>query len=233
MRGEPVDVSSHKRCDLWGGMGEILECHATFSSLDMCSFVAKVISLPEVPGTVSDRRKKESCLVEAQFYERGHAERLIRAGALCPFPLCVDRPPGDGGRLTICMSKLRGVPTRNLSDAQLRAALTWLAKLHALYWGVRADEAVTDGLQPQGCYWHLDTRLDELERWTDTEGFEGRLRIAAGAIDKRLKADRHQTICHGAAKSKNMLFKEDGTASMYDFQYVGKASPGKDLAYST
>ena len=215
----PVDVSSLKRCDLWGGMGEILECHATFSSLDTCSFVAKVISLPGVPATVSDRRKMEFNLV-AQFYERGHAKRL-----------CVDRPPGDGGRLTICMSKLREVPTRNLSDAQLRAVLTWLAKLHALYWGVQADEALTDGLQPQGCYWHLDTRLDELERWTDTEGFEGRLRRAARAIDKRLKADRHQTICHGDAKSKNMLFEEDGTASMYDFQYVGKASPGKDLAY--
>jgi len=65
----------------------------------------------------------------------------------------------------------------------------------------------------------------------DTEGFEGRLRRAARAIDKRLKADRHQTICHGDAKSENMLFEEDGTASMYDFQYVGKASPGKDLAY--
>merc|ERR1712050_823241 len=50
-------------------------------------------------------------------------------------------------------------------------------------------------------------------------------------IDARLKADRHQTICHGDAKSANMLFTREGSVSMFDFQYIGKASPAKDIAY--
>jgi hypothetical protein len=38
-----------------------------------------------------------------------------------------------------------------------------------------------------------------------TWGWEGRLRLAAKAIDLRLKSDPLQTICHGDAKKENML----------------------------
>lgn len=228
--------------ELWGGMGAILQLTAHFPSAPTRqSFIAKVIDLPTSPKNTSERRKKASYLVEARFYERGYAEQLCLAGARCPLPLLVDWPDGEdpggsdgdghSGQLTICMTQIRGCDSRGLSDAEMLAALGWLARLHATFWAAKADEAVEGGLHPQGCYWHLDTRLEELERWTDTEGFEGRLRLAARAIDARLKADRHQTICHGDAKSENMLFDDDGSVSMYDFQYIGKASPGKDLAY--
>ncbi len=40
-------------------------------------------------------------------------------------------------------------------------------------------------------------------------GWEGRLRLAARAIDERLKADPHQTVCHGDPKEENMLFAND------------------------
>ena len=68
------------------------------------------------------------------------------------------------------------------------AALNWLARLHALYWGARADAAVSSGLQKQGCYWYLNTRFEEHERMPN-KGWEGRLRLAARALDARLKAD--------------------------------------------
>ena len=126
---------------------------------------------------------------EADFYLGGHAARLCEAGAACPLPLLVER--GEGNRdLTLCMTRLDGSTDRCMDDARTCAVLTWLARLHALYWGrARADAAVAEGLQPQGCFWHLDARRLELER-TSREGADGRLRLAAAGIDARLKADR-------------------------------------------
>ena len=109
--------------------------------------------------------------------------------------------------------------------------------MHALYWGdARADAAVASGLNPQGTYWYLDTRPDEYNKMP-TDGWEGRLKLAAKAIDERLKDDPHQTIVHGDAKNANMYFNPGGggdetpRVSVYDFQYCGKANPMKDLAY--
>ncbi|KAK7230832.1 phosphotransferase [Aureococcus anophagefferens] len=108
--------------------------------------------------------------------------------------------------------------------------LSGLAKLHALFWGAEADAAVAGGLAAQGEYWYLDTRPDE-HAAMPTKGWEGRLRLAARAIDDRLKSDSSQTIVHGDAKSANIIFAADGEPLFYDFQYVGKACCAKDLAY--
>ena len=65
-------------------------------------------------------------------------------------------------------------------------------------------------------------------------GWMGRLRLAARAIDLRLKADPLQSVCHGDAKGANILYAEGGAAVVplvYDFQYCGKACVAKDLAY--
>lgn len=225
-------ASGREVCELWGGMGRILELWARFSCGAERSFVVKVIEPPWDCRSVGDRRKRDSYEVECRFYGQGHAERLTRVGATCAVPLLTAREPReDGGeRLMICMTRLEGRPVHGMNEKLTKAALGWLARMHAEYWGSRADEAVKDGLQPQGCYWYLDTRLEELAK-TPSSGLEGRLLRCARGIDARLKADRHQTICHGDAKSENMLFRSDGSVSMFDFQYVGKASPCKDLAY--
>ena len=66
-------------------------------------------------------------------------------------------------------------------------------------------------------------------------GWHGRLKLAAKAIDERLKRDKMQCCVHGDAKDANMLFQKDDcnqlSVSMYDFQYCGKGPPSKDLAY--
>ena len=80
---------------------------------------------------------------------------------------------------------------------------------------------------------HLDTRPDEHARM-GRSGFMGRLRLAARAIDLRLKADPMQSICHGDAKGANILYREESNQCVplvYDFQYCGKACVAKDLAY--
>eukprot|EP00972_Heterocapsa_arctica_P053358 7860723-Heterocapsa_arctica.AAC.1 len=43
-----------------------------------------------------------------------------------------------------------------------------------------------------------------------------------------------QTVCHGDPKDANMLFRDGPAgleAALYDFQWVGKAPPAKDVAY--
>ena len=58
------------------------------------------------------------------------------------------------------------------------------------------------------------------------------MKLAARAIDERLKRDEMQCCIHGDAKDANMIFsEEDGEVSMYDFQYCGRAPPSVDLAY--
>ena len=68
-----------------------------------------------------------------------------------------------------------------------------------------------------------------------SSGWMGRLRLAARAIDLRLKADPLQSVCHGDAKGADICYAtgEGGAAVplVYDFQYCGKACVAKDLAY--
>jgi len=127
----------------------------------------------------------------------------------------------------ICMTKLPGAGWRPSAD-RTEAALRWLARLHALFWGARADEAVAAGAAGQAGFWHLDTRHLELASMPAASP----LRLAAAGIDARLKADSMQTICHGDPKGANIMWDEaTGEVSMYDFQWLGKSPPTRDLAY--
>lgn len=214
-------------CGLWGGMGTVYRVN---------DLVLKRVRFPPNPS-FGDERKIQSYLCEANFYER-HAPRLLAP----PHSLALPRPysarrvtaPDRPAGVDISMGALDGAPPRGtLSAAEADAAVGWLARLHAAYWGVRAAEL--DGLQPQGTYWYLDTRADEL-RAVSRAGWEGRLALAARGLDARLKADAIQTVVHGDAKGANMLFARAGAdgplcAQLYDFQYAGRAPPAKDLAY--
>lgn len=218
--------------DVWGGMGSIQRITVRLRSGRELSFVAKLISMPQCVSE-GDKRKRDSYVVEANFYELGCAVQLQQAGVDCPQPLLVERSDDDT-RITLCMSELEGQQTGYMSERHMDAALAWLARLHGMYWGCRADEAVSrGGLQPQGCYWYLDTRRQEYERMPD-DGWMGRLRLAATGLDARLKADCMQAVVHGDAKPANMLFRiHEGVMRVgyCDFQYTGKACPAKDLAY--
>lgn len=218
-------VRVEELCGLWGGMGSILRIDGVL--------VLKRVRFP--PGaSAGDERKIRSYVCEAAFYER-HAPRLLAppCSLALPRPYSVRHDTGSSPGINISMSALDGTPPRgNLSATEAEAAIGWLARLHAAYWGVRADEL--DGLQPQGTYWYLDTRPDELAAMP-TSGWEGRLRLAARALDARLKADVMQTVVHGDAKGANMLFTGGKgsplVAQCYDFQYTGRAPASKDLAY--
>ncbi|KAL7524988.1 hypothetical protein ACHAWF_001163 [Thalassiosira exigua] len=228
------DVSVESMCRLWAGMGCVYRVTVRLpgerdGGVESHRFVAKkVVPPPRRSRSFGDERKAASYRVEAGFYEEVAPTLIEERGLSIPVPYHVER--SDDDRVTICMSLLSG--SSGLSDdVRVRAALEWLASLHAATWGAVADDYVRRGLaQPIGSYWHLDTRPDEHDAMP-RRGWEGRLRMAARAIDERLRRDGRQCCVHGDAKDANMLFGDGGDASMYDFQYFGKAPPSVDLAY--
>lgn len=227
---EIKSVQSKAVASLWAGMGNVYKLTITRTSGDTSTIMAKRVVLPPTCDSIGDQRKKDSYDVEAAFYSKGHAEKLIGASAIVPYPLHVEAT--RGANVTICMTALDG---RSSFKGDTEAFVGWLARLHATYWGpARADAAVKSGLQAQGCYWHLDTRPDEHKRM-GSSGWMGRLKLAARAIDERLKADPMQTVTHGDAKGANILYMSGAggvcVPLVYDFQYCGKACAAKDLAY--
>mmetsp|Transcript_8931 Transcript_8931/g.18923 ORF Transcript_8931/g.18923 Transcript_8931/m.18923 type:complete len:357 (-) Transcript_8931:220-1290(-) len=221
-------IKSKNVCRLWGGKGYVYEL--SVPSHDV-SIIVKRVSPVTGRLSLGDRRKADSYQVEANFYDKLAPHLIDNRGLNIPRPLYVERGAGD--EVIICMKKLRGREAY-IDQDETRAVLRWLATLHAATWGDLADEAVDEhGLQPVGTYWHLDTRPDE-HMSMRRNGWQGRLRRAARAIDARLKRDKMQCCVHGDAKDANMLFHEEGgetQVSMYDFQYCGKGPPTKDLAY--
>jgi fructose-1,6-bisphosphatase/inositol monophosphatase family enzyme len=97
-----------------------------------------------------------------------------------------------------------------------------LAHFHAQYLGDLAE-----GLWPCGTYWHLATRPEELANIKGT-----RLHRFASLLDARLRCGGYPTLVHGDAKLANFLFSEDhAQVAAVDFQYVGRGSAMKDVAY--
>lgn len=241
----PVDlVKFDVLTQCWGGLASIISVSVpSVDSLSHVNFVAKCVrrfphELTDDLTNIGDARKMQSYRAEAAFYQNGHVHVLLNNGCCVPRPLLVHAEHPNDFFPVICMTRLTGSAASSMGRDQSHAALTWLARLHAIFWGKdRADDAVKTGLQEQGGYWYLDTRQIELAAMPN-DGWEGRLKMAARAIDWRLKNDLMLTIVHGDAKSANMLFDTDGAdcprlvCQMMDFQYMGRASAAKDLAYA-
>ena len=229
------DISTKSLCRLWAGMGTIIVVKTETESSTHEFIVKHVVPPRRKSRSLGDRRKADSYLVEANFYEK-LAPRLIEEhGLALPVPYHVERDDGND-EVIICMSRLPGSPAYLDSSESINSVLDWLSTIHAATWGTaeEVDALVEEvGLQPTGTYWHLDTRPDEHSNMS-RRGWEGRLRLAARAIDERLKRDAMQCCVHGDAKDANILLDHDGatmTARMYDLQYCGRGCPAVDLAY--
>lgn len=231
---------------LWAGMGSIVKLEGSSANNTKATAIVKLISFPPGPRaglSIGDSRKAASYEVEAAFYTNFSMVINKKAG-YCIVPQCLhaDNTQQSSGKIHICMTELPGPTVGRVSASVCESAIRGIAMLHATWWGGgAADAAVSKGLQPQGGYWYLDTRPDEYKDISKS-GWTGRLRKAAKPIDKWLKSDPMQCIIHGDLKNCNMSLDEkrnektDGfssykTMSFCDFQYVGKASPMKDLAY--
>lgn len=216
------NVQSQNLQRLWAGMGHIYRVN-----VDGKDMVIKHIQPPRKLSSLGDQRKADSYLVEANFYE----QVAPRLQPLVPKPLYVERKPHN--EIIICMSFIPPASyySHRMSEKDHhKAVLSWLAQFHAAHWG-EVDQVVKDvGLQPIGSYWYLDTRPDEHKAMSN-KGWEGRLKLAARALDIRLQQDPYQCLIHGDAKDANVIPLEHGKVVMVDFQYCGKGPPTKDLAY--
>jgi len=209
---EKVSVRTIAR--LWSGMGSIYEVNAIGGRVMMVKYIEPRLSNSM---DLADRRKFDSYVVEAAFYENYAADFLQLHGICIPKPLKVQR---NDRTTIICMSQLDNANMDNYAEG----VILWLANFHAATWQKEYPD-----LQSLGTYWYLDTRPDEYNRMP-THGWEGRLKRAARAIDNYLNRDSLQCLIHGDAKDANVMCV-DGHIAMCDFQYCGKGSPTKDVAY--
>jgi hypothetical protein len=211
---------------LWSGYGSIIRYELTGS--DIPSVVVKHVQVASRPGhprgwnsDISHQRKMRSYQIETVWYQRWAS----RCNASCRVPVCYAvEANGDDVFMVFEDLDASGFAARRSQAGrrEIRLCLSWLAHFHATF----LDEA-PDGLWPQGTYWHLATRPDELAVLADPA-----LRAAAAAIDRKLFTCRFRSIVHGDAKLANFCFAGGGDAvAAVDFQYVGGGCGMKDVAY--
>ncbi|WP_421765491.1 phosphotransferase [Ekhidna sp.] len=211
---------------LWSGYGEIRRYYLKGGKYP--SIIVKHIRLPNKPDhpkgwntSLSHQRKLTSYLVERKWYQN-YTKQTNRC---CRTPQCYHAIE-EGNELLLIMEDLdaSGYDTRihhdQVSMDQAKVCLSWLAHFHATFMGVEPE-----GLWPVGTYWHLETRLEELESMQNDL-----LKSAAKMIDAHLTNAKYQTLVHGDAKLANFCFGATEVAAV-DFQYVGKGCGMKDVAY--
>jgi len=193
--------------------------------------------------------------VEAAFYRFIAPHIITHKGPTIPHPLSI-HSDDDHGAVTIIMTDLREDFPHALKLLDLEhtlVVLEWLARVHAMCFEEEGGGGEGGGtgrglLWEEACYWHLATRIDELEgvrrEWPQ-------LADAAPFINEVL-TQPPRTLLHGDAKAPNFLFGReknnnnsssssggvggsgDGaiiTCAAYDFQYTGGGDGMKDVAY--
>lgn len=212
--------------ELWGGYGQILQCE--LEGGNCTSVVVKHIQPPNESNhprgwntNLSHQRKLKSYQVEMNWY----ADLARQCDKHCSVPQLLYSEV-EANEMLMIMEDLNvvGFPVRKteVSLAELKVCLQWLAHFHAKYMDVQTDQ-----LWATGTYWHLATRPDELEAMQDLE-----LKRVASAIDQVLTQAKYQTLVHGDAKLANFCFSENGQkVAAVDFQYIGRGCGMKDVAY--
>lgn len=206
---------------LWSGYGAI---YRFFPAAGESPLIVKFVEPPDVKHRGSNGRghlrKLRSYDVELHFY-REASQRIFDS---CRIARALHLEKSGPGWLFVLQDlDDAGFSLRRsqLSDAEMRACLRWLAEFHTLHLG-RAPE----GLWEQGSYWHLATRPDELAIMENE-----RVKRAAQLIDECLSACPYQTWVHGDAKVENFCFSKENGVAAVDFQYVGGGVGVKDVAY--
>lgn len=218
---------------LWSGWGEIARYEVTGGSgSGTGSVIVKRVQPPARArhprgwdSATSEGRKRRSYEVEEHFY-RTFAPRLpervrvARALYLEPGLFVFEDLDAAG-------FPGRAVGAGSLARLRIHGCVTWLAGLHAAFLGTEPVGEGSEGLWPEGCYWHLETRPEELAVMPD-----GPLKEAAPALDRRLREARFRTLVHGDAKVANFCFgRIPEQVAALDFQYVGGGVGVRDLAY--
>ena len=171
---------------------------------------------------LSHQRKLKSYQVETHWYSLRKDWGRNRQARI---PACLGaKTMGDEVLLVLEDLDAAGFSGRrnSVNQSEWKACVRWLAAFHRENLGASAE-----GLWESGTYWHLETRPDELAALDDLP-----LKLAAPAIDAKLKGARLKTLVHGDAKLANFCFASKGAdVAAVDFQYIGAGCGMKDLAY--
>jgi len=203
---------------LWSGYGEIVRL--ALDGGDAPTVIVKHVRPPLARTSVGDARKRRSYQNELAFY-REYAPLLDERCRVAA--LYANRVTTDEWWFVLEDLDAAGFALRSDSPrgADLDACLAWLAQLHARFVGVAPSR-----LWPTGTYWHLATRMDELDAIRDPA-----VRASAAELDARLASAQFQTIVHGDAKEANFCFARDHRVAAVDFQYAGGGVGVRDVAY--
>ncbi|MBY5991629.1 phosphotransferase [Ferrimonas balearica] len=205
---------------LWSGYGSLERWRLSPGQTIILKRIAPPAQASHPRGWNSDlahRRKLNSYRVEAKWYRRTPLPGTPRQ------PNCVAVASLESETLLLLEDlDASGFALRvsQPDETQIELCIQWLAQFHAAHLGQSSE-----GLWPQGSYWHLDTRPEEWARMTDA-----RLQGAAHWLDDQLKTCPYQTLIHGDAKLANFCFADSAVAAV-DFQYVGGGVGVVDLAY--
>lgn len=205
--------------DLWSGYGVLVRINS-----DTGAFVIKQIKFPESVShpkghhsAFAHERKKHSYQVEMNFYANYQMHRDL---AYTPRYVAHQNSLNDNYLILEDLKTQGYLSLSSINKDQIISCLKWLAGFHIQY--LNHDPT---NLWTTGCYWHLETRPQEFETMQD-----GPLKKYAELVNKKLNDAKFQTILHGDAKLANFLFKTDRVSAV-DFQYCGRGSGVKDLAY--
>ena len=208
---------------LWSGYGKIKRIKLEGSQLE--TVVVKNVQLPKKGNhprgwntEIGHLRKLKSYDVESNWYKNYSEKSLAR------LPKCIAVEHTDEEVLMVLEDlDAAGFSVRKQSVKwlEIENCLKWLANFHASFLGCKPEH-----LWEIGCYWHLDTRPQELEALNDLA-----LKEASGLIDQKLNNCNYKTFVHGDAKLANFCFSNNGKVAGVDFQYVGGGCGLKDVAY--
>lgn len=210
---------------LWSGFGEV--SRFVWPKQNRNIVVKQFLPPSEVHhprgwnSEVSTQRKIDSYINEQYFYQ--DFANQCDLDCKVPKPLLVEVNNTDQLIVLEDLVASGFNVTRELaSDQVVKLGIRWLAYFHGKFLNTAATN-----LWSVGTYWHLGTRLDEWRAMPSSQ-----LKDAASIIDQTLNQCQYQTLVHGDAKLANFCFTDtsDDLAAV-DFQYVGRGTGMKDLAY--
>jgi hypothetical protein len=264
-------TKEHRIAQLWAGYGEINSFSIQFGDGTTSSFVIKRVNPPHSDGddddeyaSVSHLRKLKSYAIEAHFYEEiaPILSQLTNVTCTVPIPysiITINSTTSTKRSFQFILSDLStnySTSYGSLTQMQTFHALSWLAKFHSTFYqhpivtscnNSNDANTTSETIWTNGGYWHLQTRLDELEsidssRRNKFSCLHPDNSQLAFIIDDRMNESSNSsvTLVHGDYKSANILFprsqsknsndneQNDGCA-VVDFQYCGAGYGMKDV----
>ena len=237
-------------CSLWAGYGNVHRIEVQFDHGRKEFFVIKRVNPPEddrSTQSISHLRKLRSYHVEANFYNN-IAPILLNSEIGCTVPVpysIIESSSSQSFQFILSDFSPDFSPSYgSLDRSQTHCAVSWLAKFHASFFQhdlitpVHDDSNINSIVWDYGGYWHLKTRLDELEaidarKHNKFSCFHPKVSQLASIIDERMNQSRQKshTLVHGDYKKDNIMFSDtsDHECAVFDFQYCGAGYGMKDV----